>query len=95
VTDTAEFVALACVAAWLIGLNSQPVHVPGHSIDFSSEAGYPEGMDDVEACDENVDRRASGHVQDVPGLHPAVVGIAEGPDPLPTHGLDPRRRVSR
>jgi len=95
VTDTAEFVALACVAAWLIGLNAQAVHMPGHSIDFASEAGYPEGMDDVEACDENVDRRASGHVQDVSGLHPAVVGIAEGPDPLPTHGLDPRRRVSR
>ena len=24
-----------------------------------------------------------------------IVGIAEGPDPLPTLGLDPRRRVSR
>ena len=44
VTDTAEFVALACVAAWLIGLNAQAVHMPGHSIDFASEAGYPEGM---------------------------------------------------
>src|SRR4029077_19133245 len=36
VTDTAEFVALACVAAWLIGLNAQAVQMPGHSIDFAS-----------------------------------------------------------
>src|SRR5882672_2070347 len=95
VTETAELVALACVGSWLISLNAQAVHMPGHSVDFASEAGDPEGMDDVLACDENVDRRACGHMQDIPGLHPAMVGIAEGPDPLPTHGLDPRRSVSR
>jgi hypothetical protein len=58
VTETAKFVALACVAARLIGLNAQAVHMPGHRIDFSGEAGYPEGVDDVPAGDKDVDRSA-------------------------------------
>ena len=95
VTETAKFVALACVASGLIGLNAQAVHMPGQRVDFAGEAGYPEGVDDVLAGDQDIDRSARGHVQDVPSLHPAMVGIAEGPGPLPTHGFDPRRRVSR
>ena len=83
-----------CVAARLIGLDAQEVHMPGHRVDLAGEAGNPEGVDDVVAGDHDVDRNARGQVQDVPGLHPAMVGIAEGPDPLPTLGLDPRRRVS-
>ena len=45
--------------------------------------------------DQDVDRSARGQVQDSLGLQRAVVGIAERPDPLPTVGLDPRRRRSR
>src|SRR5262245_8458727 len=95
VTETAKLVALACIASGLIGLNAQAIHVPGHRVDFAGEAGYPESVDDVLAGDQDIDRRARGHVQCVPGLHPAMVGIAEGPGPLPTHGLDPRWRISR
>src|SRR6202163_4030490 len=95
VTETAKFVALACVVSGLIGLNAQAVHMPGHRIDFAGEAGYPEGVDDVLAGDEDVDRSACGQVQDVSSFHPAMIGVTECPDPLPSHGLDPRRRESR
>src|SRR6516165_12086058 len=89
VTETAKLVALACVASWPIGLNAQAVHMPGHCVDLAGEPGYPEGVDHVLAGDQDVDRSARRHVQDVPGLRPAMVGIAEGPRPLPTYGLDP------
>ena len=95
VTETAKFVALACVASRLIGLNAQPVHMPGHRIDLAGEAGNPEGVDDVLAGDKDVDRSARGQMQDVSRLHPAMIGIAECPGPLLSHGLDPRRRDAR
>ena len=95
VTETAKFIALTCVASWSIGLNAQTVHMPGQRIDFAGEAGYPEGVDDILAGDQNVDWSACGQVQDVSSFHLAMIGVAEGPDPLPTHGLDPRRRESR
>src|ERR1700751_271948 len=94
VTEAAKFVALSCVASRLIGLNAQAVHMPGHCVDLASEAGYPKGVDDVLAGDQDVYGSARGHVQDFPGLRPAIVGIAEGPGPLPTHGLNPQRRAS-
>src|ERR1700676_3605596 len=46
VTETAKFVALACVPSRLIGLKAQAVHMPGQRIDLAGEAGYPEGVDD-------------------------------------------------
>ena len=90
VTEAAEFVALSFVAARLIGLNAQAVHMPGHRVDLAGEARNPEGVDDVLAGDHDVDRRARGQVQDVPRLHPAMLGIAERPAPLPALGFDPR-----
>jgi len=38
VTETAKFVALACVASRLIRLNAQAVHMPGQRIDLAGEA---------------------------------------------------------
>jgi len=58
VMETAKFVALACVASWSIGLNAQAVHMPRHRVDLAGEAGYPEGVDDVLAGDQDVDRSA-------------------------------------
>src|ERR1700688_787028 len=95
VTETAKFVALACVASRLIRLNAQAVHMPGQRIDLAGAAGYPEGVDDVLAGDKDVDRSACGQMQDVSSFHSAMIGVAEGPDPLLTHCLDPRRRESR
>ena len=69
--------------------------MPRHRIDLAGEAGHPEGVDDVDAADRDVDGGARGQVQDVPGRDAAMIGIAEGPEPLPTLGLDPRRRASR
>ena len=91
VTKTTKFIALARVAARLIGLNAQAVHMPGHSIDLAGEARNPEGVDNVPAGDQDVDRSACGHMQDIFGLHSAMIWIAEGPGPLLTNGLDPRR----
>ena len=88
VAETAELVAGPFVTARLVGLDAQEIHVPRHRIDLAGKARHPEGMDDVEAGDHDVDGVARGQVQDVPGLDPAMIGIAEGPDPLPPLGLD-------
>src|SRR5262245_52504935 len=95
VTETAKFVALTGVASRLICLNAKAVHVSGHRVDFAGEARYPEGVDDVLARDQDVDRRTRGHVQDILGLYSTMIGIAEGPGPLLTNGLDRQRCMSR
>ncbi len=64
VIETAEFAALAGIAAGLVGLNAQAVHMPGHRIDLAGEARYPEGVDDVPAGDQDVDGCACRQMQD-------------------------------
>ena len=95
VTKTTKFVALARVVARLIRLNTQAVHMPGHGIDLAREARNPERVDNVMAGDQDVDRSARGYMQNIFGLHSAMIGIAEGPGPLLTNSLDLRRRMSR
>ena len=65
VTETAEFVAEPFVAARLIGLDAQSIHMPGNCVDLAGESRHPEGVDDVLAGDHDVDRRACGQMQDV------------------------------
>ena len=87
--EAAELRAAAVIAAGFVGLDAQQVHMARHRVDLAGQARHPEGMDDVDAGDRDVDGNAGGQVQDVSGLNPALVGIAEGPDPLPSLGLDP------
>ena len=67
----------------------------GHRVDLAGEARHPEGVDDVVAGDHDVDGRTGGQVQHGFGLGPAMIGVAEGPDPLPPHGFDARRRAAQ
>ena len=78
-----------------VGLDAQAGDMPWHCVNLAGKAGHPEGVDHVAAGDHDVDRNACRQVQDVSGLDPAIVGIAEGPQPLLSLCFDPHRRRGR
>ena len=77
VIETTKFAALAGVAARLVSLNAQAIHMPGHRIDLSGQARYPERVDHVPAGNQNVDGSACRHMQDAPCFGCAMIGRPE------------------
>jgi len=91
VAVTAEFVAKPLVTARHISLNAQEVRVSRHGVDLAGKPWNPEGVDDVEASDHDIDRNARGQVKHTLRSEGAISGVAERPDPLPCLCFDPQR----
>ena len=91
VPEATELVAEPFVAAWRVGLDAQEFTCPGTASILPASRGIQKAWMTSRLVTHDVDRNARGQVQHACGLHAAMVGIAEGPDPLLSLGLDPRR----